>query len=310
MFGYVRPHKAELLVREYEQYKAVYCQLCRELGESFGIGARFILSYDCTFYAMLAMALTGSGLCGEKKRCRVNPLKQCAYLKSDGEEYKKAAGLSVLMTYHKFKDDVSDEKFVKAGIARLGAAFMSRKYKKAKRFYPEMERIVSIAMKEQQEVEASSESSIDSCCEPTAKMLSQLFKGLAAEKDMGNSRALEEFGYYLGRWIYTIDAAEDLPEDLEKKKFNPFIKMLGLEEFTGIKQGAENSFGGEIKLKAESICNEVLNRNIARMIPALNLLELSRFDTIIENVVKKGLPEIQRELLFLHVKEKKDDRSV
>ena len=57
MFGYVRPYKSELLVREYEQYKSVYCELCRELGKSYGWTARFTLSYDCTFYALLSLSL-------------------------------------------------------------------------------------------------------------------------------------------------------------------------------------------------------------------------------------------------------------
>ena len=51
MFGYVRPYKSEMLVREYEQYKAVYCEVCRQLGKEYGWTARFTLSYDCTFYA-------------------------------------------------------------------------------------------------------------------------------------------------------------------------------------------------------------------------------------------------------------------
>ena len=54
MFGYVRPHKQELLVREFEQYKGAYCQLCRQLGKDYGWTARLTLSYDCTFYALLA----------------------------------------------------------------------------------------------------------------------------------------------------------------------------------------------------------------------------------------------------------------
>lgn len=29
MFGYVRPFKGEMLVKEYDAYKGVYCQLCR-----------------------------------------------------------------------------------------------------------------------------------------------------------------------------------------------------------------------------------------------------------------------------------------
>ena len=39
MFGYVRPFKSELLVREYDQYKAAYCQLCRALREHYGRAA-------------------------------------------------------------------------------------------------------------------------------------------------------------------------------------------------------------------------------------------------------------------------------
>ena len=36
----------------------------------------------------------------------------------------------------------------------------------------------------------------------------------------------------------------------------------------------------------------------------LNLIDLMNFEPIIENVVQKGLPELQREILFLHIKEK------
>lgn len=310
MFGYVRPHKAELLVREYEQYKAVYCELCRELGKSFGIGARMTLSYDCTFYAMLALALSDSQVHGEQKRCTVNPTKRCSFLESDGGEYKKAAALSIVMTYHKFKDNAADEKRMKAFTARIGAALLSRKYKKAKRLYPFIEQTVTAAMEEQQTAEREDGAAIDRCCEPTAKMLSALLAELAGEEDQGRRLALSEFGYYLGRWVYTMDAADDLADDLRSASFNPFIKALSLEEFIGKKKDGEPAFEGDKKTQAEISCNEVLNRNIARMVPAFHLLSLHRFETIIDNIIKKGLPEIQREVLFLHIKEKNHDRSV
>ena len=68
MFGYVLPYKTELLVREYEQYKSVYCELCRELGKRYGWTARFTLSYDCTFYALLSLAVT-EAKGGKCERC-------------------------------------------------------------------------------------------------------------------------------------------------------------------------------------------------------------------------------------------------
>ena len=78
MFGYVRPYKSELLVREYEQYKSVYCELCRELGKSYGWTARFTLSYDCTFYALLSLAVTEAKVTLHQGRCTVNPMKNAA----------------------------------------------------------------------------------------------------------------------------------------------------------------------------------------------------------------------------------------
>ena len=49
MFGYLQIDKAELKVREYEAYKAVYCGLCRQLGRDYSFLTRLALSYDCTF---------------------------------------------------------------------------------------------------------------------------------------------------------------------------------------------------------------------------------------------------------------------
>ena len=46
------------------------------------------------------------------------------------------------------------------------------------------------------------------------------------------------------------------------------------------------------------------------MRPAVNLLPEGEFTGIIENILNLGLPEMQREILFLHIKEKKHGRSV
>ena len=35
MFGYLQVRKSELLVREWEAYKAVYCGLCKQMGKDY-----------------------------------------------------------------------------------------------------------------------------------------------------------------------------------------------------------------------------------------------------------------------------------
>ena len=57
MFGYVKAYKPELKIAEYDTYKAVYCSLCRQLGKDYGIFAKFILSFDFVFLAMLKLGL-------------------------------------------------------------------------------------------------------------------------------------------------------------------------------------------------------------------------------------------------------------
>lgn len=292
MFGYVRPYKSELLVREYEQYKSIYCELCRRLGKSYGWLARLSLSYDCTFYAMLALSVSGAQVSLCQGRCAANPLKRCSYLRSPGEEYEKAAALSVLLTYHKLRDDRDDEGFWRSLGCRLLLPFVSRKAKRAAERYPFLAQAAQSALDSQSAAEQE-QAGVDACAEPTAHLLSELFRELGGEDQQA---ALGEFGYFLGRWVYLMDAADDLARDLRAGAFNPFLPRLGL---TGKKE-----LSPEERKEADEACNAALNATLARMIPAMNLVEMQNFGPIVENVVRKGLPEIQREILFLHVKEK------
>lgn len=293
MFGYVRPYQAELRVKEYRQYKAVYCELCRVMRKEYGWLSTFSLNYDCAFYAMLALSVSGAAVCEEHARCAANPFKKCRYLAASGEEYQKAAALSVLLTYHKLNDDREDEGFFKALGCRLLLPLVARKARKAAAKYPQLSEAAQAAMDGQREAERE-RAGIDACAEPTAKLLATVFAELSSG---GQALALSQFGYYLGRWVYLMDAADDLEEDRRKGKFNPFLIRLGLE--------GDGPLSKEAWQKAEEACNTALNATIAQLLPPLHLLELQNFGPIIENVVEYGLPELQREILFLHVKQKR-----
>ena len=297
MFGYVRPFKSELLVREYDQYKAAYCQLCRALKDHYGRAASFTLSYDCTFYALLALSTQEAKLSLHHGRCVVNPLKKCDFLRSDGEAYHKAAALSVLLTYHKLRDNVEDDSFAKSLGSRVLLRLLSRKARKAAEEFPFLAKEAQRAMDGQQEAEKSG-SGVDACAEPTANLLAALFKELAC--DGMQAAALERFGYFLGRWVYLMDAADDLVEDLAEGAFNPFIPRLGLSGKKGLSP--------EERKAADEAMNQTLNATAAQMLLAFQLIDLRNFGPILENVVEKGLPELQREILFLHIREKKKKR--
>ncbi len=301
MFGYIRPQKSELLVREYEQYKGIYCSLCRQLGKSYGIASRLTLSYDCTFYAMLLLAMNPECPGFESGRCVVNPLKKCTFCTAGENELVAASALSVLMTYYKIRDDIDDSGFFGKLRGYLLLPIAAHARKKAARDFPQMDSAVSAAMEQQKIAETSENPGIDFCAEPTAVMLQQVFEmtaGANSGEDSARARVLRQLGYYLGRWVYLIDAADDLEKDIKSSSFNPFAIQYHLDQCA-----AQEEIG-----KARENANLALNATLSQLTAAFNILDLQHFGPILQNVIFKGLPEIQKELLF--TKEKTNVRSL
>lgn len=296
MFGYVRPLKGELKVNEYDEYKAVYCTLCKSIAKHYGKMQSFFLSYDLTFYVLLSLneGFKEENKCAVKGKCIFNPFKKCNYIFLEEEIYKKAAALTVMMSYGKILDNALDEKGLKRLIYKFLSRLCKKAYKKASKDFP----FISEALKEMLESQNKAEKenmNLDACCEPTANMLKTVCSELSGENPF-NKPALESLGYFLGRWIYIMDACDDLAEDLKEKNFNPLIKKFGLENSRDIPKDMESAIENE--------CNAALNGNVAMMVKASNLLNNGRYSGVINNVINLGLPEMQREIIFLHVNKK------
>lgn len=292
MFGYLRPVREELKLREYELYKSVYCGLCRQLGKDYGILSRMTLSYDCTVLAMLSISLKEDSPCVTKGRCVFNPVKKCM-LCSSRESFHLAGAVSVIMAYYKLSDTISDSGFFKRMLARFLKLLLRRSFKKAKKAFPQIASLTEEMMKQQNAAEAGN-ASVDRAAEPTAKMISSLCRMLSGN-DTGSERVLSVFGYYLGRWIYLIDAADDLRKDISERNYNPF------------------SFCMKETYEATMLyCNDVLNMTVSQLILAYELLELSDCKSILDNVVYYGLSFQQKHCLFeknKKCKEKHKDKN-
>lgn len=292
MFGYIRTQKSELLVREFEEYGGIYCTLCHKLGKDYGPAARLVLNYDCTFYVLLLLAVSEND-CPEffKGRCVVNPLKKCTFCEENSEEFSSASALTMILTYHKVKDNIMDSSFWKSLLYRLLYPLFAFKRRRAAREYPYLDQIAANTMEEQAKIERLENPGIDRCAEPTAQMLAQIFEHAGKEYPecgTSKSRVLHELGYYLGRWTYLIDAADDIAKDIKQKAFNPFVKKFCLNE---------NS-PQETLDDARTYANQVLNGTLAQLDAAANLLSFNRFGPIVRNIVTLGLPLMQKERLF------------
>ena len=107
MFGYIYVNEQELKLREYTAYRSFYCGLCRNLYQRYGRTAQMMLNYDLTFLAILLTGLYESETKVEERRCILHPLNRHKSAENDAISY--AADMCVLLSYHKLKDDWTDE---------------------------------------------------------------------------------------------------------------------------------------------------------------------------------------------------------
>lgn len=290
MFGYVRIFKPELKFCEYDHYKAVYCTLCKRLGKLYGPTAKMLLNYDFTFVAMLDLALRKSEPCLVKKSCAANPLKSCYYCSNEEDKaFDFTCALTVMLFYHKLADNIQDSGFFGKIFYSMPMPYAKAKLKKAEKRYPEAAKIVADCMELQRQAEASPERNIDSVAEPSAKMISALAQMLSDDPEQ--KTLLKHFGFYLGRWIYLIDAFDDIEKDINSGSFNPFVEKCGLT-----KEDAEQN--GEKLLDARLYANECLNMTVGRAVQIFELFELGKYKSIFDNIIYKGLGDAQRRALY------------
>lgn len=268
MFGYVKPYNPELRVRELEEYKAVYCGLCKQLGRSFGVFARFTLSYDFAFLAMLKTALD-SEICPETERCACIAHPFCKRIRvRENAAMQMAARTAMISVYYKLLDDRKDEGFFRRIGAALLLPFAKRARRKALAFADgaAADEAAAKMSAAQAQLEAEKCQIPDAAAEPTANFLAAVLKNCAATAEQ--AAVLERFGYLLGRYVYLCDALDDLEDDRRRGRYNPFLYA-----------------GGEAAIAAKN----ALFLTTAELSDDFDLLELHRYEGILENTIRIGL---------------------
>ncbi len=268
MFGYVKPYNPELRVRELEEYKAVYCGLCKQLGRSFGVFARFTLSYDFAFLAMLKTALD-SEICPETERCACIAHPFCKRIRvRENAAMQMAARAAMISVYYKLLDDRADEGFFRRIGAALLLPFAKRARRKALAFADgaAADEAAAKMSAAQAQLEAEKCQIPDAAAEPTANFSAAVLKNCAATAEQ--AAVLERFGYLLGRYVYLCDALDDLEDDRRRGRYNPFLYA-----------------GGEAAIAAKN----ALFLTTAELSDDFDLLELHRYEGILENIIRIGL---------------------
>lgn len=279
MLGYIRASKPELTVLDYEIYRGVYCSLCRNLGRRYSPLAQLFLSFDFTFAALLFLAVRQEKCTLTPCRCPYNPAKRCSKC-TDRSALDRCADGVIITVYHKLLDDIHDRGFFRRILALLLFPAVALMHRKAARLSPEIETAVSTAMTEQKAVENTA-ACVDAAADPSAKALSVIFSlGVPREEEP----ILRRFGYMVGRFIYIIDAADDIEKDIKRGNFNPLAE--GIDSLTA-----------ETRCAIASRVDGMINSTLDEAAIALDMAGLNRFSSIIINVIYDGLPKVAQTVL-------------
>lgn len=222
MFGYIAINKDELKIKDYNLYRSFYCGLCRHLKEDFGVTGQLSLSYDMTFVILLLTALYEEDTTKNTCKCIAHPFEKHPVSRNCFTSY--AADMNLILTYYKCLDDWADEK--KAG-RKLYASTLKSKMKRLEKKYPRKIKIISDNLQSITEYEQNGETDLDTVSGYFGNIMATIFSC----KEDEWSQTLQEMGFFFGKFIYLMDAYEDLADDKKKGTYNPFISLSKEPDF-------------------------------------------------------------------------------
>ena len=273
MFGYVRPKHSELLVREYDFYRAAYCGVCRSMRKKTGFLSSFSLSYEIVFLALCRMLVTDRHVCCSHKRCIAHPLKKRPCL-SGNEALDYAARTSAMLVYQKIEDDRLDSGFLK----RCGLAFVRPTFKRAvkRAALGDLFTQTEACLSRLHELEKQKAPSIDAPAHEFGDLLGLVFaEGLEGEI----RETFYRVGYHLGKFIYVADAADDFKDDIKDGSYNPFCLLYEPGDFeSGIPESVHTALYLELGKLSEAVEGLPFEKDKA-------------VENIIKNTIYLGLPE-------------------
>ncbi len=261
MFGYVQIRKPELKIKDYDTYRGFYCGLCSLLKKNYGFTGQLTLTYDMTFLIILLTSVYDMPVRSYKGRCITHPAKKHLYNISDATDY--AAHMNIILSYYHFEDDYKDEHSKKA---YFGMRLYNRRMKKASGLYEEQEKCIVDSLNRLSELEKMENVGIDRL----ADCFGELMKGLFLYKKDIFSDYFEKLAFHLGRFIYIMDAYDDIEEDIKKDNYNPLKAYMNREDY-------------------HEYVEDMLHNDMAEAAAAYEKLPCVRYADILGNILYAGV---------------------
>lgn len=262
MFGYIAINKAEMKFKDYDIYHAYYCGLCKCLRERYGVRGQLTLSYDMTFFIILLTGLYEPETKKETIRCIAHPFEKHIAYRNEFTEY--AASVNLILAYYKYRDDWNDDHRKKSYIA---ARLLHSHMKAIQENYPGKVTKVALELRKISQLEQKNEQNIDVMAGLFGNIMAELF---AYRQDEWEA-SLRRIGFFLGKFIYLMDAYEDIEDDIRSGNYNPFK-----ESFRNDKDFAEH-------------CRQILTLMMAECSREFEKMPILLHADILRNILYSGV---------------------
>lgn len=261
MFGYIAINKAEMKFKDFDIYHSYYCGLCQKLKEEYGKRGQLTLSYDMTFLIILLDGLYEPETKVSHCNCAAHPFEKHTARTNEFSEY--AASMNLILSYYKCKDDWEDERkrkgYITAKLLRSKASEINSKY-------PRKVSVISSRLKQITYLEKQNEKNLDIMAGLFGEIMAEIF----AYKHDEWEESLRKIGFFLGKFIYLMDAYEDVEADIESGSYNPLKDEFKRKDFP-------------------QFCKQILTMMIAECSREFEKLPIITHAEILRNILYSGV---------------------
>lgn len=261
MFGYIAINKAEMNFKDFDIYQSYYCGLCKHLKEEYGKRGQLTLSYDMTFLIVLLSGLYEPDDAKDRVSCIAHPLQKHNTCTNEFTTY--AADMNLVLSYYKCKDDWDDERKKKS---LLFSKLLQSKIEAIRLRYPDKVALIASRLQQIRANEDAGETDLDTM----AGLFGEIMAEICVYKKDEWEYTLRNFGFFLGKFIYLMDAYEDIEEDVKNHSYNPLKDIFEREDF-------------------DDYCKQLLTMMIAECSRAFESLPIITHAEILRNILYSGV---------------------
>lgn len=285
MFGYIVVNQPELKMKEYDEYRKYYCGLCKSLKDRYGARGQISLSYDMTFLVLLLTGLYEPEKLSGSRRCIAHPASKHTYVQNEYTDY--VADMNVILTYYKCIDDWDDEHmFTRKLYADVLLA--GKNGRRLKEEYSQKIRSIVDNLKAISELEDAGSDDMDALSGHFGNIMAEI---CAPAHDEWESY-LRTIGYYLGKFVYIMDAYDDIEKDIGAGNYNPFVCRLAHELDVDVQSvGVDSPIEPGKWQELAEWTKDVLMMMVAPLAKEYEMLPIIENVGILRNIIYSGIWE-------------------